>query len=421
MTITTATTDTDMAEGSALSKDEDDETYWRSQLFLDASEQDAQPDWYPSLSNVSTGMMYNAVLRAHDPEPAEYVTIPIATTGRTAQDRDLELAVANWNMQWEAAQYRSLMFDEEELPSPVRELAERGEFNVVFVPRTRSRYYEHAPLFHLIPKAMLDRHGLPQIRRGLWPFTMDTAEPDRYLPEDFDVRLSRAWASTVWSHLFRKSPLNRFSDSDPIRLLAHNLDFWLPAGTEVVQDVLRGFGETDHGITAHPVHFTDGTVFDGGVRANPRMGGLLWCGEEEAEQIVRQTIETADTHGRLREILEAVRSNRVEEDFSDRWSYAREDFERKLYHKRLKVKVRFVELTETVPVQGPETEVLGNIVTGDFLAILDERDRQVVVLLHSGVTNLTQVAEVMGYANHSAVSKRLGRIRKQAAEFFDLR
>jgi hypothetical protein len=417
----TATTDTEMAERSTLLEDQDDEVFWHSQTILDPDEQDAQPDWYPSLSNISTGMMYEAVLRASDPAPAEYVTVPITTTGRTAQDRDLDMAVAKWNMQWEAAQFRRLMFDEEELPSPVRDLADHGEFNVMLVPRTRSRYFEHAPLFHLLPRAVLERHGLPLLRRGLWPFTMDTQAPDRYLPEDFDARLSRAWASTLWGHLFRKSPLNRFSDSDPIRLLAHNLDFWLPAVTEVIQQVLRGFGETDHGITAHPVQFTDGSVFDGGVRANPRMGGLVWCGEEEAEQMVEQTIEAADTHGRLREILDAVRSNRVEEDFSDRWSYAREDFERKLYHKRLKVKVRFVELTDTVPVQGPETEVLGNMVTGDFLALLDPRDRQVVVLLSSGVTRLTEIAEMMGYANHSAVSKRLERIRRQAAVFFDAR
>ena len=114
----------------------------------------------------------------------------------------------------------------------------------------------------------------------------------------------------------------------------------------------------------------------------------------------------------------AVRSNRVEEDFSDRWSCAREDFERKLYHKRLKIKVRFVELTDTIPVQGPETEVVGSTVISDFLALLDERDRQVVVLLSSGVTKLAEVADIMGYRNHSPVSKRLNRIRKQAARFF---
>jgi len=79
--------------------------------------------------------------------------------------------------------------------------------------------------------------------------------------------------------------------------------------------------------------------------------GRRWC------RIVRWTVDEADAEGRLRGILDAVRSNRVEDDFSERWSFAREDFERKLYHKRSKVKVRFVELTDTIPVQGPETEV----------------------------------------------------------------
>jgi len=58
-----------------------------------------------------------------------------------------------------------------------------------------------------------------------------------------------------------------------------------------------------------------------------------------------------------------------EEDFSERWSRAREDFERKLFRKRDKVKVRFVELDYTIPVQGPETEVIGDQVCADFLAL----------------------------------------------------
>ncbi len=101
------------------------------------------------------------------------------------------------------------------------------------------------------------------------------------------------------------------------------------------------------------------------------------------------------------------------------WSFEREDFERKLHRKRNKIQVRFVELTDNIPVQGPETEVLGTLVTSDFMALLNERDREVVVLLSSGFTKLTEIAEVLGYANHSAVSKRLTRIRKQAQAFFD--
>jgi hypothetical protein len=41
-----------------------------------------------------------------------------------------------------------------------------------------------------------------------------------------------------------------------------------------------------------------------------------------------------------------------------------------------------------------------------------------VVLLNSGVTKRTEIANILGYANHSPVSKRLVQIQKAAAEFF---
>jgi len=113
----------------------------------------------------------------------------------------------------------------------------------------------------------------------------------------------------------------------------------------------------DTGITEGPVPLEDGTVLEGAVAASARAGSDLWRGEAEAAEVVRRTVEEADADGRLRGILDAVRSNRVEDDFSEHWSYAREDFERKLYRKRAKIKVRFVELTDTIPVQGPEAEV----------------------------------------------------------------
>lgn len=56
---------------------------------------------------------------------------------------------------------------------------------------------------------------------------------------------------------------------------------------------------------------------------------------------------------------------------------------------------------------------------GDFLTLLNKRERQIVVLLHSGVTNLTKVGSILGYSNHSGVSKRLVTIRDKAARFFE--
>jgi hypothetical protein len=137
-----------------------------------------------------------------------------------------------------------------------------------------------------------------------------------------------------------------------------------------------------------------------------------WRGEEEAWQATCEMVEAADRGGKLRAIIDAVRSHRVEDDFSDKWSWAREDFERKLYSKRSKCRVSFVELNDTIPVHGPDKEVDANLLWDDLLALVDPKDRSVVVCLRSGLTRVSEIAKLLGYANHSAVSKKLARIRE---------
>ncbi len=62
--------------------------------------------------------------------------------------------------------------------------------------------------------------------------------------------------------------------------------------------------------------------------------------------------------------------------------------------------------------------MVGNIFTNDFLTLLDPRNRQIVVLLSSGVTRMTEIAQLLGYTNHSAVTKRLAQIRRSAEKYF---
>src|SRR5262249_34503508 len=215
-------------------------------------------DEYPRLWNVSAGMIYQRVLRALEPSPPEYVTVPLPRWSQA--DVELSVAIARWNMLWEAAQYRRRIFSEEQLPLPLREIADRGDVNVVFVPKPASRYYEYAPLFRLLPRVAVERHGLPLLRGGGWPHLAETGWIDRYLPVDFQARLERAWAYAAWRHLMPGSSLRAFSGSDPIRLLAHNLDFWLPPVTAVVQDILRDFPVVDKGVKEIHPRLTDGTV-----------------------------------------------------------------------------------------------------------------------------------------------------------------
>ena len=412
------TLDDDDAGGDWVEPTAEERAQWeRENTFVDADR--AGPEMYPRLFNLSVGLMYQAVMRAEVPDRPEYVTItPLDEHHKLAKAGDF-VALWKWNAMWEAAQFRRRYFDEDELTPEMARIADVGDRNIVFVPRTQARYQEYAPIYHLLPRRTLERFNLPLLNAGIWPYSPGSGTGERLLPDDFHTRLGRAWAHTVWKHLVPASGIRSFAKDEPISLLAHNLDYWLPSVTEVVEDILRSFpvvGDTER----TPIRLIDASILEGAYRGSPRKGGDIWRGEDEAAGIVEEVVDIADEHGQLRSILDAVRSNRVADDFSGHWSFAKEDFERKLYSKRSKVKVTFVELTDTIPVQGPETEVIGNLVTADFMALLRPKDREIVVLLTSGLTKLTDVATELGYANHSAVSKRLAKIQTQARSFFDL-
>ncbi|MGH3608053.1 MAG: sigma-70 family RNA polymerase sigma factor [Pseudonocardiaceae bacterium] len=394
---------------------DDTAAFRREHLFASGSDLDA--DQYPRLWNASTGIFYRAVVRPETPAPLEYVSLPIPQGRRLALET--MVAIAQWNGLWEAAQYRRRMAPSDPMPAAMYAIADRGDHNVAFIPRTASRYHEYTPLYHLTPQRVLEQHALPLLRCGQWPYLAAGADIDDFVPADLEVRLSRAWAAVVWAHLMPRSSLGAFTSDDPVRILAHDLDSWVPAVTSVMQEILRGFPLVASDVQPFRPRLEDGTILRDAVSGPPRMGGDLWRGEDEAAKVVAWTVDEADRDGHLRAVLDAVRSNRVHDDFSAKWSRDREDFDRKLNHKRARVSVRFVELPESTPVQSPMAEVEDNMVFANFLALLNKRDRQVVVLLRKGVTNLGDVASLLGYANHSAVSKRLARIRRAAATYFD--
>ena len=214
----------------------------RVDVFL--PEHKTGPEEFPRLYNISAGFMAKMIARPVVPEPPTYVT----PTELERTSLEMVGAVAQWNMLWEVAQYRRRYFDLDELPPQMaRVVADLGDVNVVFVPRTRSRYHEYAPLVHLLPRRVLERFGLPLLHSGQWPFMTDYAGIDEFLPADFSVRLGRAWAWMVWPRLVSGSGLSAFSGDDPVRLLAHNLDFWIPAVTTMIQTRLGEFDEVHKG------------------------------------------------------------------------------------------------------------------------------------------------------------------------------
>lgn len=388
------------------------------------------PELHPRVGTFP-GLLYSYVPVLKDLPPTEYVRLPpgcFEATKDLAAEFVEALFCTEWNMAWEAGPIREQMF-ERQIPEKLNWVHQHPSRNFAFVPSTGpARYSEFSPLYNLLPYRILQRVGLPAMRCGLWP-GLDVQRMRRHdrfdaLPGDWTRRLGDGLAQLLWPMLYPRpaSPLSAFSKHDSIRLLAHNVDFWLPHIDALLQEMMReGFSrleakESELERMAELNRMAEESRRQGGpeVTFMPGLyGGAIWCGEEEAMDVASRLVETADRDGRLRAVLDALESNRVEDDFSERWSPAKEDFERKLFRKRSKVKVSFVELDDTIPVHAPEAQVDENLFWEDFLAVVRPKEREVLVLLRAGHTQ-SEIAERLGYANHSPVSKALKRLAEQA-------
>jgi hypothetical protein len=205
---------------------------------------------------------------------------------------------------------------------------------------------------------------------GQRPFWAELTDPDPYLPADFHRHLIRAWGATVWRHLMPSSPIFGFTKDDPIRILAHNLDFWIPAVSEAMEHEMRTWPIVDTGITPGPVRLSNGEILEGATIGGPRKGSTSSRVNTKLPSSLIAPSRPPTTR-----VVYATFSTRCDP----------------------------TGLTTTSPTDGRTRP----------------RDREGVVVLRNGATTLTEVSEILGYSNHSAVSKRLARIRDQAARFFN--
>ena len=80
----------------------------------------------------------------------------------------------------------------------------------------------------------------------------------------------------------------------------------------------------------------------------------------------------------------------------------------------LAIRITFAAEIELRLIANADEEIDGELLWDDLLALVDRKDRRVVVCLRNGLTRVSEIAQVLGYANHSAVSKKLSRIRIRA-------
>lgn len=371
-------------------------------------------DEFPSCGNLSGAFFYRLIRNPTDRLKPEFVFIK--EIDREERNLEIDGFIGTWNMAWEAGHLRPQML-KKKIPEDLKWLNRHTDSNIYLLPYFKgNNYYAHQHLLNLLPAKTREKFGLPIHGKGIWPSEMYHWYLDKMIPKDFDHRLSNAFAYHIWPLLNNSSRLNRFSSSEPISLLAHNLNYWSPFLNIIIENRL---------LETETVDFESEKEIREAAKANkhmpegikvskPRYGSFAWYGEDEAWEITQELVEMANERGKLSIILDAVKSHRITDDFSELWSYEKEDFERKMFRKRSKVKISFVEVDNAIPVHGPSSEIHDKLIWEDFFTLLNKKERQIVVCLKNGVTKLKEVSDHLGYANHSPVSKAMAAIRKKA-------
>jgi len=141
----------------------------------------------------------------------------------------------------------------------------------------------------------------------------------------------------------------------------------------------------------------------------PLQGGRIWDENslEEREGIIDDAIQGIGTMESVQPVIELLLSRKTQDDFSERTSWIKEDFERAFYSKRAKVKVELIETLDDCPVWASDgNEGYENALFRDVLSFLDRKERKLVIALRMGRT-VSEIATSQGLNGHGSVSRKL--------------
>jgi len=295
--------------------------------------------------------------------------------------------------------------------------------NLVLVPRQRDGYSElHGMLASLVPSQILKDLGIEKVKANLALFLRGRIDP---LPNDYADRACAAFEKHIWMKLAPKARLRSdfFSPTSPLRLLAGDTLFWMhrlyrialdraeeaPESQERECEEWEPLDQLERKLKACIPAKNHGKFY----LRRPLAGGTI-CDiddPEECDFFLDEMIQGAGVMDSLEPVIEALHAHRVHEDFSDHYSWVKEDFERSFYSKRSRLKVSLVETIDDMPVwSADDGQGYERVLFRDMLAFLDRGERHLVLALRCGKTT-TEIARELGHSGHAAVSRRIKKLR----------
>ena len=269
---------------------------------------------------------------------------------------------------------------------------------------------EFIPSYYFIPKSMLAQCGaeLRNIPRNPRKLLLDWRAIATVESDLFQLLIIDAYAFMVWPFMGLGAKREIYSGYEPSWILAHSPAYW-------IQEM------TDEKILPTPKELLDngGLDFDFG-----------YVSEAEIEHFFDWLVPQAMAHHNMKAVIETAKEYRCFEDFDYRRSRQKTDFYREWYHTRTKhpqislesFQEDYAEMHDGMEWDVPdesldlELEAVDQVQVDTFLKTLTEKDKQILEMRMDGFT-LEEIADKLGYANHSGVLKRIRKVGQAYEKF----
>ncbi len=274
------------------------------------------------------------------------------------------------------------------------------------------RNSEYIPLFYIFPKEMLEEAGqifLEVPRNPNFLFFdrkwIEFVESDLFLQFIID-----ATAYVVWPFMGLGVAREIYSGYEPSWIFAHKPQYWLEGLIE--ERVILSVNE----LYRH-------CKKEGSVQ-------FQFFEFEDIEVYLNHIVKSVMAKYEMYKILDVAKEFRCHEDFDCRHSNQKTDFTRKWYHTRTQHPIisldaeiaKYAEYNDGQELafedssQNTEEQVISEVMVKQFMESLSEKDRKILEMRLERYTQ-EEIAEQLGYKNHSGVQKRITKIGLAYQEF----
>ena len=271
---------------------------------------------------------------------------------------------------------------------------------------------EYIPFFYMIPKEVVEYFGksfldIPREPYALFNYKDIKAKIESDLFLDF---ISNVTEFMVWTFMDRGKSSYVYSGYEPAWIFSHSIAVWI-----------KGFMDYNGLVSVKLLYQW--------CQARPEYT-CSYVSLDKLDLALNNVVPKVMEQYNMKAILDVAKEYRCFEDYNCCDSDQKTDFFRKWYHNRTKHPQISLDgymdeykknhngqsWNPKDPNQNTEEEIISEVMIKQFMDSLSEKDRKILKMRLEGYTQ-EEIADELGYKNHSGVQKRITKIGLAYQEF----